>query len=917
MKKGKTGAGDKYKELRARAEAKLKKRFDKIQKESAGDPEKVLHELQVHQIELEMQNEELRKAQQELEESRNKYSDLYDFAPVGYFTFDKNGVIIEANLAGCGMLGVERVNLIKKSFHSFVAKDSQDVFYLHRQHVTKTAARQTCEITVIRKNKEKFEAQLESIPAESADGKIYYCRSAITDITRRKQAEEDIKMLARFPSENPSPILRLSADGKILYSNKPGMVVLESWNRIIGEKSPERWRKLIKDALGSKKPLIEDIDIQGRTYAFMFAPIAEGGYVNVYGRDITERKQLERLKEAIKEQAITERNRLEAVMEALPVGVALLDAKGGRIQNNEAFEKVWGSPLPEAHSIKDYAQYKAWWADTGKPVKPREWACIQAVLEGRTVTGQILEIQRFDGPRAFVLNGASPVRDANDKIIGSAVAIQDITAMRKAEEAIRKSEEKFSALYSTMTEGVALHEIVFDKSGKAVDYMIMDVNPAYEYITGLSMDKVIGKSAKDVYDVKLPPFIDIYSKVASSGKPESFETWFEPMKKHFSISVFSQGTEKFATVFEDITERKQAEDELRKLASVVEHTNEFIGLADLDGKIIFINQAGAKMLGMTNEEIEKAYILQVIPDNFKDKVQNETLPILKEKGHWEGDLQYKNLKTGKITDVYATTFTINDPDTGKPLYLANTSLDITERKQAEEQLRQFTEELKRSNRDLEQYAYVVSHDLREPLRAISGFVNLLEERYKEKLDEKAIGYIKFATDGVKRMDDLLTGLLAYSRIQTQGKPKAAIPARGALREAIAKLQKRIDESGAAITYDELPEIRADGLQIIQLFQHLLDNAIKFRSENKPEIHVGWQKQDNGFQFFVRDNGIGIDPQFHERIFLMFQRLHTREKYPGYGTGLTICRRIVERHGGKMWVESEAGKGATFFFTIPA
>jgi PAS domain S-box-containing protein len=254
MKK-KNAKTDKYKKLRAkpfdklrtRAEAKLKKTIVKLRKEHSGDLEKTIHELGVYQIELEMQNEELRAAQQELETSRNKYSDLYDFAPVGYFTFDKNGVVIEANLTGCRMLGVERNALIKKPFRVFVDKDSQDEFYLHRQNVSISNTKQSCEITLARKDKTTLDVLFESIPAVSADGKVALCRTAMTDIT--------------------------------------------------------------------------------------------------------ERKDLERLKEAISQQAIEERNRLEAVMEALPTGMAIVDEKGGNVVSNAAYEQVWGGPRPPISSI--------------------------------------------------------------------------------------------------------------------------------------------------------------------------------------------------------------------------------------------------------------------------------------------------------------------------------------------------------------------------------------------------------------------------------------------------------------------------------------------------------------------------------------------------------------------------------------
>jgi len=239
-----------------------------------------------------------------------------------------------------------------------------------------------------------------------------------------------------------------------------------------------------------------------------------------------------------------------------------------------------------------------------------------------------------------------------------------------------------------------------------------------------------------------------------------------------------------------------------------------------------------------------------------------------------------------------------------------------ERSKAEEQQKQFAEELKRSNNDLEQFAHIASHDLREPLRAINGFVGLLGARYADKLDDKGREFIKLTADSANRMDGLLTGLLNYSRVQTHGKEFSSVPAGDAFRAALANLQLSIAQTKAVITSDELPTVNADGSQLTQLFQNLISNAIKFRGEKEPQIHVGCQKKDGFRQFSVRDNGIGIDPQFSERIFVIFQRLHTRDKYPGHGIGLSICKRIVERHGGEIWVESTPGCGSTFYFTVP-
>jgi light-regulated signal transduction histidine kinase (bacteriophytochrome) len=236
--------------------------------------------------------------------------------------------------------------------------------------------------------------------------------------------------------------------------------------------------------------------------------------------------------------------------------------------------------------------------------------------------------------------------------------------------------------------------------------------------------------------------------------------------------------------------------------------------------------------------------------------------------------------------------------------------------QANERLRQQAEELVATNKDLEQFAYIASHDLQEPLRAVSGFVSLLQQRYGGKLDEKADSYISAAVDGAARMQALISGLLEYSRVGTRGNPPAPTKADEAVQEAVKNLQVLIQESGATITAAPLPTVQADAIQLTHLFQNLLANALKFRAERPPEVHVGARREDGRWVFWVRDNGIGIDRQYNERIFLIFQRLHTRRQYPGTGIGLAICKRIVERHGGSIWVESQPGQGATFYFTLP-
>jgi light-regulated signal transduction histidine kinase (bacteriophytochrome) len=243
--------------------------------------------------------------------------------------------------------------------------------------------------------------------------------------------------------------------------------------------------------------------------------------------------------------------------------------------------------------------------------------------------------------------------------------------------------------------------------------------------------------------------------------------------------------------------------------------------------------------------------------------------------------------------------------------------DITERKKSEERLVKTVGELKRSNDELQQFAYVASHDLQEPLRMVASYTQLLAKRYIGRLDSDADEFIAYAVDGSNRMQGLIRDLLAYSRAGTNGKDLHQISSEKALKDALANLRATIQESGALVTHDSLPVITTDDTQLTQVFQNLVGNAVKYRSAEVPRVHVSATK--NGSKewiFSVRDNGLGIDPQYFERIFVLFQRLHGREEFKGTGIGLTICKKIVERLGGRIWVESQPEKGSTFYFALP-
>ncbi len=244
--------------------------------------------------------------------------------------------------------------------------------------------------------------------------------------------------------------------------------------------------------------------------------------------------------------------------------------------------------------------------------------------------------------------------------------------------------------------------------------------------------------------------------------------------------------------------------------------------------------------------------------------------------------------------------------------------EVVVRRQGEDKLREIMSELRRSNEDLEQFAYVASHDLQEPLRMVTSYMQLLERRYKGILDSDADEFINYAVDGATRMRNMITALLDYSRVGTHGKPFEKVEGEVVFDQALSNLEVTIVENEAIITHDPLPAVLGDHIQLVQLFQNLIGNAIKFHGEDRPCVHINATQQrfEGDWMVSVSDNGVGIDPEYADRVFEIFHRLHTKEEYPGTGIGLSVCRKIVERHGGRIWMESDSGKGSTFYFTIP-
>ena len=331
-----------------------------------------------------------------------------------------------------------------------------------------------------------------------------------------------------------------------------------------------------------------------------------------------------------------------------------------------------------------------------------------------------------------------------------------------------------------------------------------------------------------------------------------------------------------------------------------------------DGKITDVNRATEEALGLSRQELVQTDFCEYFTE--PDKARTGYLRIFQEGWIQDYELELRH-RTGRTKPALCNASVYRN-ETGAVAGAFAAVRDISERKRAEEALARYAADLKRSNSELEQFAYFASHDLQEPLRAIASFTQMLAQRYRGRLDADADDFIGLVVDGVRRMQALIRDLLAYSRVGTRGHAWEPTDCIEVLETVLADLAKSIQETGGTITHDPLPVIRADTTQLSQLFLNLIGNSLKFHGPAPPRIHVAASRFEDGWRFSVRDNGIGIAPEYAEEIFGMFSRLHGSAEYPGTGIGLALVKKIVERRGGRVWVESELGHGATFYFTAP-
>lgn len=519
---------------------------------------------------------------------------------------------------------------------------------------------------------------------------------------------------------------------------------------------------------------------------------------------------------------------------------------------------------------------------------------------------------RKDGSRFPVLLSVTALYDSEGNINGFLGIGQDISDRKQAEKELR---ELNSAMQNAV-EGISRLDI----GGRYVN-----VNRAYAHKCGYKPQEMLGREWQiTVHPDDVEMLILAYQEMLTSGKVEVEARGVRKNGSFFYKQLTmvkacdEQGTFNGHHCFmKDITERKLTERALQesefKYRQIVELAEEGIWVIDGNARTTYANRAMARMLSYSELEMFGRSLFDFMEAGEKQKAL-DNVERRKQGISEKHEFKFKT-KDGKDIWTYMSTNPVMD-EKGNLLSCCALVYNITDRKKSDQQMLQLTEDLKRSNQELEQFAYVASHDLQEPLRAVTSYTQLLAQRYQGNLDAKADKYINHIIDGASRMQQLINDLLAYSRLGTQGKKFELADCNAAVQQSLRNLQIAIAEKKAAIACDEMPTVMADESQLVQLFQNLIANSIKFCRQDIPLIDIAARRRENEWLFYVRDNGIGIDPEYADRIFIIFQRLHGRREYPGTGIGLAMCKRIVERHGGRIWVESQEGKGATFCFTIP-
>jgi PAS domain S-box-containing protein len=857
-------------------------------------------------------------------QSRDLYQELYELAPIGYFIVNTDTTILDLNRKGAILFNTTREKLLGTKLTALVTTSFENILDLCKTNRLESNEWRKCELEMVKPDGSQFFAVFQA--RQLADPKEIVL--FVTDITQHRRTEnalkESEKKYREVADRLAEGVFEADSSGTVTYANhkvlsslglseddlKNGFNVLDVIAPQNLSLARERLGKVLRqEDIGAGEYMLARKD--GTTFPALvhsLAIVRDEKVVGVRGIlvDISERKQAET---ALQE---SERKYRE-LAELLGSGVFEADTNGTLTYANRKGLALFGfseNDLKKGLNVIDVIMprdIEAARKNFGRVLKQEDIGPIEYLL------------RRKDGATFPALTYSTAILLEN-VVTGVRGVVVDISELKRAEHALKESERKYRELTDLLDEGI------FE----------MDLKGRFTYanrkgLSSLGIDENDLKKGLSIFDIIAPQDLELArEKLAGTlNREDTGAVEFLIVRKDgttFPALTHGSAIERDGVVAGmrgivfDISELKKTEQALRKseerFRTLLKSLHEGIWVLDKDDLTTFVNPRMAEMLSYTEEEMlgKSVYSFTHIDDEWQNKTADY---MVRRKQGISEQIEYELLrKDGEVVYALLETSPILDENDNYTGSIAGVQ-DITERKLAEERLKQAMGELDRSNKELEQFAYVTSHDLREPLRMMTSFSQSLEKRYKGKLDQTADEYINFIVDGAARMQKLIDDILFFSRVTTRALPFESVGMEKILQDTLENLRASIEKTKAKITHEKLPVVQADPSQMIQVMQNLIGNAIKFhKNDELPAVHISAALEGREWIFSVKDNGIGIDPELFDRVFNLFQRLHPQNKYPGTGVGLAVAKKIVQRHGGRIWVESQPDQGSTFYFSIP-
>jgi PAS domain S-box-containing protein len=872
----------------------------------------------------------------ESKESGAKYRGLLEAAPDAMVVVDQSGEIVLLNVQAEKQFGYHRDELIGQKVKNIIPAGFAERLISDGTRTAAEALAQQIgtgiELIGRRKNGSDFPIEIMLSPLESAEGILV--TAAIRDISVRRDAENHLaQMEGRYRG-----LLEAAPDAMVVVNQAGNIVLLNvqaekqfgySRDELVGQKVkniiPAGFaERLIADSTRSAADALAQqigtgIELTGRRknktefpIEIMLSPLesAEGILVTAAIRDISVRR-------AAETHLAQMEGRYRGLLEAAPDAMVVVNQSGEIVLLNVRAEKEFGYSRDELLGQKIKNLIPEGFAE--RLIADGTRTAAQALAQ-QIGTGIELIGRRKNGSDFPIEIMLSPLESAEGILVTA--AIRDISVRRAAEKHLGQMEGRYRGLLEAAPDAM----VVVNQSGEIV---LLNVRAEKEF--GYSRDELLGQKVKNLIPEGFAErLISDGTRTAAQALAQQIGTGIELIGRRkdgsqFPIEIMLSPLESaegilVTAAIRDITVRRDAENHLARMEGryrgLLEAAPDAMVVVNQGGEIVLLNVQAEKQFGYSRDELIGQKVKNLIPEGFAERLVADALRSAE-------DALAQQIGTGieltarrKNGSDFPIELMLSPLESAEGILVTAAIRDITKRKKAEANLLEKVEELNRSNEELGQFAYIASHDLQEPLRMVASYTQLLSRRYKGKLDADADEFIAFAVDGASRMQRLIQDLLTYSRVGTKGQDMLDVSSEEALQQALINLRGAIEDSGALVTHDPLPAVLADEMQLIQLFQNLVGNAIKYQKPGIPKVHVSaFRNGGKKWTFSVKDNGLGIDPQYFEKIFGMFQRLHKREEFAGTGIGLAICKKIVERHGGSISVESEPGHGSTFLFAL--